>query len=59
MVAKPPNLAEMKCKPCHKGSPSLGATEIQEYMQRVSEWELIDGTRTSKTCKAIVRPCSS
>lgn len=36
------DLAKQKCVPCEGGVPLLNKNEIQQYLQRVHEWEFLD-----------------
>lgn len=36
------NLSERKCVPCHGGEPRLEQSSIDEYLEIVGEWKLIE-----------------
>lgn len=45
------SLIKKRCVPCEKGTPPLPPEKVQEFLQAVTGWELIEGKAIRKAVK--------
>ena len=49
------SLAKRKCLPCRKGEPPLTDSQIEDYLKKVSDWQIKISGNEDKALKAIYK----